>query len=156
MGTIVHETLERSLKEGNMKKKIIVFSFIAWAIVAISSPRPAQAYIFLTSELKCGTDLAPGQADGAISDDPKCDIKVAPIDEYVIVSLPLCPIFSGELIEFKWGFNYMQSMAIPGVGTVRVATTTLYKPGSKEAVLIDICQDGDDTIYVYGLGDCGC
>ena len=135
-----------------MTKKIIVFSFIVWAIIGISSARPAQAfYIALTSELKCGTDLAPGQADGAIPDEPKCDIKVAPIDKFVPVSSLLCPIFLGELFYFKWSFNYMQLMVIPGVGKVQVVTETIFAPGSKEAVLIDTCQDGDDTIYVYEL-----
>ena len=113
-----------------MKKKIIAFSFVAWAIAAISSPRPAKAVIAL-----------PGLEDVT---------EVVVLNKWKNNISYVCGYY----------LPYQQLMAIPGVGRTWVATDTIYPffslLGPRIATAITTCEENGEIIYLYGIGDCAC
>ncbi len=113
--------------EGNLNKKIIAFSCIAWASAAISSARPAKAYV-----------LIPLQNVTQVAVTPRFR-SVEPINACGMT------------------FIYQQLMAIPGVGNVWLYTDFRYPNtmnGHQDTIPYRTCENGEG--FVYMLGDCGC
>src|SRR4030095_5142199 len=124
-----------SSKEGNMKKKIIAFSFIVWAIAAISSPRPANAW----SAIPLPEGINP--------------------DEITEVITTGKPVVSGSFTLCNTSFSFLQFMTIAKAGTigayngtVGVYSDQIYAPGPQLAYLVGGCLDEDNiTYYIYEL-----
>ena|SRR5262245_21346596 len=114
-----------------MIKKIIAFSFIAWAIAAVLSSGYAEAT--------------------ALIHPPDLDVCVDPIPELDhlcnITEVMVTPQFYAEISEScSRFFSYKQLMAIPGVGMRWVPVDIVYGTGPKEATLNleEICEDGSN------------
>ena len=114
-----------------MKKKIIAFSCLAWAIVVLSSPTPAKAVMGIY-EL---TDIT----------------KVFPTNHYRVgITRIFCK--GDEEGVSRYEFTYEQLMAIPGVGAVWVPTDQIYNTGPTEATLSGGCETvNGDNFYIYNL-----
>jgi len=102
---------------GNMNKKLIAFSCIAWALAAILNTRPAGAYAAI-----------PGLQNVT-------EVRVTA--KYKTGSFTVC----GDR-----QYSYMQLIAIPGYGPVWVAVEFVYGTGPKTATVVEVCENGD-VIY---------
>jgi len=124
-----------------MIKKVIAFSFIAWAFASISSPRSAKAYVAIP-QLE--------------------DVNSAEITEVIPTGKPFKNLDGDFMLHCESGyeffFYYQQLMAIPKAGTVWIITDTVYNnTGFHTAALLDTClDDNNNTYYLYGLGSCEC
>lgn len=119
-------------------KKIIAFSFLVWAIAAVSDPRPAQALAAIP--VVEGVDMEEVT-------------EVVATGRIVAGVFPVC----GNPGDPDYQeFNFMQLMTIPGVGRVWAYTDFVYTPGLKMSTFQMSCQDGEDTIVIYGLDTCNC
>jgi hypothetical protein len=130
----------QSSKERNMKRKIIIFSCLAWAIAVISSPSPVKAVAAI-----------PGLQKKAPQD----------VTEVVVTANYRVGIFTVFCGDNPRIFNYQQLMTIPGVGMVWAETESVYSAGPQVADLqeengITCVNENGEKIYFYGLGDCSC
>src|SRR4030095_11219899 len=123
-------------KEENMIKKIIAFSFIAWAIAAISSPSPSRADVLIPG-LKSTEVLTEAVVTGKIRDFFSPDCRGGAFYVQQLMVLFITDVETGsERVDVKW-----------------ISTDTLYDNGPNDATSVEACENGD---IIYGLGLCGC
>ena len=100
-----------------MKKKMIAFTCMVWALAAIWNTRPAGAFAVIS-----------GLQDVT-------EVRVT--GNYQSGTFTAC----GDR-----QYPYKQLMAIPGFGAVWVAVDSIYGTGPKTAVVTEVCENGD-VIY---------
>jgi len=102
-----------------MIKKIIAFSFIAWAVITISSASPAKA----------GFIIPAGAQD--------------------LTEIRVTPKTRNDTFNYcGYNFSYQQLMVIPGVGAVWVPVEFVYPRGLRTAYLKGTCENGD-KVYEF-------
>jgi hypothetical protein len=112
-----------------MKDRIIVFLFVACAIVVVTTPRPAEARAVIP-ELRDVTT-----------------VLVTPRYEQVDSVSELCGLY----------LYFRQLIAVPGVGMMWVLTDSIYPTGPKDVVLDGECDDGGTQYGVYEFySSCPC
>src|SRR5262249_42287699 len=117
-----------------MTKKVIGFSCIAWAIIAIWNISPAKAVRIAIpiSELKDNKDITELT-------------EVVPTPDYMVNPISHCDGI---------GYPFMQLIGVPGFGSVWAATTnviTVNHNGPLATTFVTICVEEGDTYYLYDL-----
>jgi len=117
-----------------MKKKMIAFSFIAWAIIALSNPGTVKASVYISgiSGLNDVIEIVPTQANKYLYG-PEADVYCENLGYYIT-------------------FSQLQLFAIPGFGKIWAPVDYLYHSSGVQEVIRDPyfeCKDGDTTYYRY-------
>src|SRR5262245_24800942 len=108
-----------------MKKKIVTFSIIVWAIIAILNPSPAKAERFLLPP-EFGGDLT------------EVVVTQATRNVWTICEAPFME------------FDLEQLLAVPGVGMVWAPVVSVFpQKGPTEVTLESPCKIGDSIYYIY-------